>query len=114
MLMAMTMHDAEVLHAYASDLMKRNGPHASQIKGVGLALLGGIIWRADAGTIELNKSAQPTMALEVEVDGHGYVFADNYATGEIEMRRRHHGGPPMHSFSNDTPVGYVQLVFRGL
>jgi hypothetical protein len=39
----MTRHDAEVLQEYAGDLMKRNGPHASQIKGVARALPGGVI-----------------------------------------------------------------------
>jgi Integron cassette protein VCH_CASS1 chain len=110
----MTKNDAEILHQYAAEVMHRGGSHASQIKGVALALLGGIIWRGDGGSLKLTQPHWPTLVLELEVDGHGYSFTDNFATGEIELRHRWQAGAALHSFGNDTPVEYVQAVFRGL
>jgi hypothetical protein len=81
---------------------------------VALALLGGIIGRADAGSLKLSQPQWPALELEFEVDGHGYWFTDNFPSGEIEMQQTLAAGPALHSFSNDTPVDYVQAAFRGL
>ena len=110
----MTKNDAAALHEYAADVMHRGGPHAGQIQGVALALLGGVIWRSDAGSLKLAQPQWPALELAFEIDGHGDWFTDNFASGAIEMRQRWQAGPALHSFSNATSVAYVQAVFRGL
>jgi hypothetical protein len=110
----MTKHDIDILRAYAADVMHRGGSHARQIKGIALALLGGIIWRGDAGSLKLTQPQWPALVLELEVDGHGYRFTDNHATGAIELHHDGLNGPVLHTFSNDTPLDYVHTVFRGL
>jgi hypothetical protein len=109
----MTKHDAEVLHEYAGDLMKRNGPHASQIKGVALALLGGIIWRADAGTIEFSQPARPAVALALEIGGNGYVGGRGIVAKTVQGRT---AVPAMAhlDFAGGVVVSKdVQAIFRG-
>jgi hypothetical protein len=108
-------NDLQVLHAYAEDLLNADAAHADHIKGIILALLGGIIWRADAGTLKL-KPHTGTLAnlLWLAIGGKTYIFAYNHALCEIELRDRTQGGSVLHSFSNATPISYVHAVFRGL
>jgi Integron cassette protein VCH_CASS1 chain len=107
----MTKHDAEVLYEYAIAVMHCNdGSQLGHVKGIALALLGGVIWRSDAGSLKVS----PPLVLEFEAGGTGYMLTDNAVTGDIELRHRESAGPSLHSFSNDTPVEYVQAVFRGL
>ena len=113
--MPITANDVDVLHQYAEGVMNRADHHAGQVKGVALALLGGIIWRGDPGSIEIRQYAgSPANVLWVKIGGKRYAFAYNHATGEIEMRDRTQGGTALHSFSNQTPVADVEAVFRGL
>jgi hypothetical protein len=49
--MPITANDIEVLHQYAEGVMNRADHHAGQVKGIALALLGGIIWRGEPGSI---------------------------------------------------------------
>ena len=113
--MPITANDVDVLHQYAEGVMNRADHHAGQVKGVALALLGGIIWRGDPGSIEIRQYAgSPANVLWVTISGKRYAFAYNHTTGEIEMRDRTQGGTALHSFSNQTPVADVEAVFRGL
>jgi integron cassette protein len=52
--MPITANGVDVLHHYAEGVMSRADHHASQVKGVALALLGGIIWRGEPGSIALS------------------------------------------------------------
>lgn len=45
--MAITAKDVEELHTYATGVMARADHHAGKVKGIALALLGGIIWRGE-------------------------------------------------------------------
>jgi hypothetical protein len=107
----MTKHDAEMLYEYATAVMRRNDePQPGLVKGIALALLGGVIWRGDAGSLKFSLP----LVLEFEAGGTGYMLTNNAVTGDIELHHRESPWPSLHSFSNDTPVEYVQAVFRGL
>jgi hypothetical protein len=70
----MTRHDAEVLQEYAGDLMKRNGPHASQIKGVARALPypAASSWRRLA--VKSGSGLTKTRGSPPRVHGHDLLF----------------------------------------
>lgn len=113
--MAITANDVSVLHQYAEGVMGRADHHAGQVKAVALALLGGIIWRGEPGSIEIKQyDGGLANVLWVTVGGKRYAFAYNHKTGRIEMRDRKQSGPAIHSFSNETPVAEVEAVFRQL
>jgi hypothetical protein len=113
--MPITANDVEVLHQYAEGVMNRADHHAGQVKGIALALLGGIIWRGEPGTIEIKQYAGGMAnVLWVTIGGRRYAFAYNHETGAIEIRDRTQSGPAVHSFSNSTPAAEVEAVFRAL
>jgi hypothetical protein len=113
--MPITANDVEVLHQYAEGVMNRADHHAGQVKGIALALLGGIIWRGEPGSIEIKQYAGGLAnVLWVTIGGRRYAFAYNHDTGEIEIRDRTQSGPAVHSYSNSTPAAEVESVFRAL
>lgn len=113
--MAITATDVDVLHRYAEGVMGRADHHAGQVKGIALALLGGIIWRGEPGTIEIKQYAGGLAnVLWVTIGGRRYAFAYNHERREIEIRDRTQSGPALHSFSDDTPVADVESAFRTL
>lgn len=50
--MAILADDVQTLHDYAEGVMHRAGHHARQFSAIVLAILGGIIWRVEPGSIE--------------------------------------------------------------
>jgi hypothetical protein len=114
--MAITANDVDVLHQYAEGVMNRADHHAGQVKGIALALLGGIIWRGDPGSIEIKQYAGGLAnVLWVTISGRRYAFAYTHDNGgKIEIRDRTQSGPAVHSFDNSTPVAEVEAVFRAL
>jgi Integron cassette protein VCH_CASS1 chain len=113
--MAITADDVEILHRYAEGVMERADHHADQVKGIALALLGGIIWRGEPGSIEIKQYAGGLAnVLWVTIRGRRYALAYNHQTGQIEIRDRTQSGAALHSFSNATAVADVEAVFRQL
>jgi Integron cassette protein VCH_CASS1 chain len=113
--MAITANDVDILHQYAEGVMNRADHHAGEVKGIALALLGGIIWRGEPGSIEIKQYAGGLAnVLWVTINSKRYAFAYNHTSGEIEIRDRTQSGPAIHSFSNKTPVAHVEAVFRTL
>ena len=113
--MAITATDVDVLHQYAEGVMNRAAHHAGQVKGIALALLGGIIWRGEPGSIAIKQYAgSPANVLWVTINGKRYAFAYNHATGEIEIRNRTQSGTALHGFNDQTAVAHVESVFRSL
>jgi hypothetical protein len=113
--MAITAKDIETLQIYADGVLNRAEHHAERVKGIALALLGGIVWRAEPGTIEI-KQYQGGLAnvLWMVVNGKRYALAYNHETGQIEMRDRTQSGAALHIFDDDTPVRAVEGLFRSL
>lgn len=107
--------DVKVLHAYAEGVMNRADHHAGEVKGIALALLGGIIWRGNPDSIEIKQyDGDLANVLWVEIGSRRYAFAYNHDTGEIEIRDRTQSGVALHSFTNKTSVEQVEDVFRSL
>ena len=49
---AMTVIDVATLHEQAERTMARADAHSEQVKGIMLALLGGMVWRGEPGSVE--------------------------------------------------------------
>jgi hypothetical protein len=113
--MAIAATDIATLHDYTSGVMGRVDHHAGQVRGVALALLGGIIWRSEPGTIEIKQYAGDLAnVVWSTINGKRYAFAYNHKTQMIEIRDRTQSGPALHSFNDQTPVGDVERIFRAL
>jgi Integron cassette protein VCH_CASS1 chain len=113
--MAISANDVPTLTAYAEGVMNRADHHAGEVKAIALALLGGIIWRADPGSIEIKQyDGELANVLWLTVNGRRYALAYNHKTEKIEIRDRTQSGPALHSFDNKTPVSDVEVIFRGL
>lgn len=113
--MPISANDVEILHRYAEGVMGRADHHAFQVKGVALALLGGIIWRGEPGSIEIKQyDGGLANVLWVTIGGNRYAFAYNHNTGMIELRERTQSGRALHSFNDQTSVAEIENVFRGL
>ena len=95
--------------------MGRAAHHAGQVNAVALALLGGIIWRAEPGSIEIKQyDGNLANVLWFVVNGRRYAVAYNHQSFLIEIRDRTQSGPALHTFDNQTLVTAVEMVFRAL
>ena len=113
--MAITASDIDILHRYAEGVMNRADHHAFKVKGVALALLGGIIWRGDPGSIEIKQyDGGLANVLWVNISGKRYAFAYNHQSGKIEIRDRTQSGSSLQNFDDDTPVSKIEAIFRQL
>ncbi|MDY4379645.1 hypothetical protein SOV92_17740 [Pectobacterium brasiliense] len=113
--MAITAKDVEELHTYAEGVMGRAEHHAGKVKGIALALLGGIIWRGEPDSIRIRRFAgSPANMLWVNISGKTYVFAYNHETESIEIRDRNQTGTVLHSFDDANTVADVEAAFQVL
>lgn len=113
--MAISATDVHTLHTYAEGVMNCADHHAGQVKAVALTLLGGIIWRADTGSIEIKQyDGGLANVLWLTVNGRRFALAYNHQTEKIEIRDRTQSGSMIYEFDNATPVKDIEAVFRGL
>ena len=113
--MAITAKDVEQFHEYAEGVMGRAGHHAGNVKGSALTILGGIIWRADPGSIRMRQYASsPASMLWITVGGKDYAFRYEHTTGQIEIRDSSQNGPILHAIDDTMPVADIHLVLKGL
>jgi len=113
--LAITATDVDVRHQYAEGVMNRADHHAGQVKGIALALPGGIIWRGEPGSISIRERAGSLAnMIWVTIGGKRYAFAYNHGTEQIEIRDRTQGGAVLHSFDDSTPVAAVEAALRSL
>lgn len=113
--MAITAKDVEELHTYAEGVMGRADHHAGKVKGIALALLGGIIWRGEPDSIRIRRFAgSPANMLWVTIGGNTYVFAYNHAAEKIEIRDRTQTGAVLHSFDDSNTAADIEAAFRAL
>lgn len=113
--MAVTAHDVQTLHDYAIGVMSRADHHAGEVKAIALALLGGIVWRAEPGSIDIKQYAGDLAnVLWFVVNGRKYAVAYNHNTAQIEVRDRTQSGTPIQTFDNQTPVTSVEAFFAQL
>ncbi len=113
--MAVTAKDVEQLHEYASGVMGRADHHAGRVKGAALALLGGIIWRAEPDSIRIRRFAgSPANMLWATVGGRTYVFAYNHETEAIEVRDRTQTGAVLYSFDDTVGLHAIHAAIEAL
>ncbi|WP_036263122.1 hypothetical protein [Methylocapsa aurea] len=113
--MAITAKDVEQLHEYAKGVMGRADHHAGKVKGAALAILGGIIWRADPDSIRIRQYAgNPANMLWVRIGGKDYAFRYEHGTEQIEIRDGSQNGPILHKVDDSTAVADIEAVFRAL
>ena len=114
--MPINAHDVEMLHDFAVALMARAGRRTNHVRGIALAMLGGIIWRVDPGSIEIKfqDGGRANVLRWVSVTGYEYACAYNQQADEIEIRDRNGRGSLLHSFSNATPIAEVERIFSTL
>ena len=113
--MAISASDVAILHQYAIGVMGRANHHAGQVKGIALALLGGIIWRGEPDSIEIRQhDGRLANVLWVTIGGTRYAFAYNHETEKIEIRERTQSGAVLFSFDDDTSVKEIEEIFRNL
>ena len=113
--MAITAEDVQQLHEYAEGVMGRAGHHAGRVKGVALALLGGIIWRADPGSIRIRQFAgSPANMLWATIRGRTYVFAYNHDLEAIEVRDRTQSGAVLHHFDDSASLAAIHAAVEAL
>lgn len=51
--MTIKANDIEIFHRYAQGVMERSEHHAKNVGVVALTLIGGVIWKAIPGSIEI-------------------------------------------------------------
>ena len=113
--MAITARDVQQLHEYADGVMGRAGHHAGNVSGSALTILGGIIWRADPGSIKIRQYAgSPANMLWIKIKGKDYAFRYEHATGQIEIRDGSQNGPILHSIDDTVPVANIHAVIQSL
>lgn len=115
--MPIQANDIQTLHDYAQGMMKRATHHARNVGAISLALIGGVIWRAEPGSIEIKQYDGDLANLVWWVSvatQKKYVCAYNHKTGEIEIRDRTTQGTVLYRFTNDTAAADVENVFAKL
>ena len=113
--MAITAKDVEELHTYASGVMGRADHHAGKVKGIALALLGGIILRGEPDSIRIRRFAgSPANMLWVNISRKTYVFAYNHEAEKIEIRDRTQTGAVLYAFDDANTAPDVEAAFRAL
>ena len=111
--MPITAQDISVLHTYAEGVMQRADHHAGKVKGAALAILGGIIWRGDPGSIKIRQYAgSPANMLWVSIGGNVYVIKYDHDAMQIQICDRTQSGAVLHRLDDSTPVSAVEAIFR--
>ena len=97
----MLTSDIATLRAFVAHVVERAEQNVNQIIPVTLAVVGGILWRATPGSVELQQidSAGQPCVLWASFDTRRMVFSYNHMTAIIELREDNLDGHPLHKFS---------------
>ena len=99
--MSITATDVEQLKIYADGVMERAEDHAQNVKGCALAILGGIIWRADTDSIRIRQHrGNLANMLWIKIEGRQYALCYEHKTGDIEIRDGSQNGTVLHSLND--------------
>lgn len=112
--MAITIEDIELLKKYFNGVMNRADHHADDVNEIVLALIGGVVWRADGHFQVKEYAGAPANILWMDVNEQRYCFKFNHETGDIECLEGSHNGPVIKSFNNYTSISEVKNFFAGL
>ncbi len=112
--MSITIDKIEALNEYFNGVMNRSDHHADTVNEIVLALIGGVIWRAE-GHFEVKQyGGAPANILWMTVNDVRYCFKFNHETGKIESLKGGHNGTLIAEFDNNTPISDVKKFFSKL
>lgn len=112
--MAIEINKIEALNEYFNGVMNRADHHADNVNEVVLALIGGVIWRAE-GQFEVKQyGGAPANILWMHVNGKRYCFKFNHETWKIECLEGGHNGNILASFDNQTSLFAIKDFFAKL
>ena len=112
--MAISIDKVHTLREYFCGVMDRADHHADNVNEIVLALIGGVIWRAEDSFEVKQYNDAPANILWMNVDGKRYCFKFNHDTGKIECLKGGHNGVLIKEFDNSTPVSFVKDFFAQL
>ncbi|MBJ8805533.1 hypothetical protein I5380_07445 [Citrobacter koseri] len=114
--MTIKANDIEILHRYAQGVMERSEHHAKNVGVVALTLIGGVIWKAVPGSIEIrtyNGNLANVVWWKSEDTNKNYAISYNHETLEIEMRDESVKGNVLFSLSNRTsPEDVLKMLLK--
>ncbi len=107
--------EVDRLRDYLNGVMARADHHANNVNEIALAVVGAIIWRKDAASIEvMEHNGELKNVLWVWIGGSKYAFSYSHPNGAIEIRRRTTRGAVLHSVTNATSLSEVRTIFQSL
>ena len=112
--MAIALDQIGTLKEYFNGVMNRADHHADAVNEIVLALIGGVIWRAEGNFDVKQYAGEPANILWMHVDTTRYCFKFNHDIGKIECRKGGHGGELIEVFDNNTPLAEVKDFFAKL
>ncbi len=112
--MAITIDKIGALKEYFNGVMNRADHHADGVNEIVLALIGGVIWRAE-GEFEVKQyNEAPANILWMYVAGERYCFKFDHNRGTIDCCKGGHNGEVIQSFDNSTTISEVKDFFARL
>ena len=112
--MAIAINQIGALKEYFNGVMNRADHHADNVNEIVLALIGGVIWRAE-GNFEVKQyNDAPANILWMIVGDIRYCFKFNHETGKIECHEGGHNGVLIKEFDNYTSIAEVKSFFADL
>jgi len=80
-------NDIETLHDFVVGVMARAGRQTTQVRAIVLAMLGGIIWRVDPGSIEIRfqDGGRANDLRWASITGYEYSCTYNQHTDQMEI-----------------------------
>ena len=97
----MLTSDIATLRAFVDNVVERAEQNINQVIPITLAVVGGILWRATPGSVELQQidSTEQAYVLWASFDDRRMVFSYNHMTAIIELREGNLNDHPMDKFS---------------
>lgn len=111
--MPLTISDLETLRQYVDGVVAGADHHGPQVHQVCLALVGGIVWKAEELAAR-TRAGQPTNQLRMRRGEQWYVIGFNHDTGEIDVRTDTQTGPIIQSFTNNSTLNDIRAFFDSL
>jgi len=114
--MTIRANDLETLHDFAFSAMARAAHNALEVRPIALAILGGIMWRAepDSITIKYNEGKLANELMWTSITDKEYSCRYNDQSGSLEIRGQKNNGVPLYVFTAATSLKDVEQIFSAL
>ncbi|HGE8307259.1 hypothetical protein [Serratia marcescens] len=115
--MAIKAKDIDTLHRYAQGMMERSSHHAKNVSVIALTLLGGVIWKAEPGSIEIRtyNGNLANMVWWKSASSHKtYSISYNHDTQEIDIREGSIKDTTLFSFTDKTDPSSLLNILSSL